>query len=554
MAAIKEYNSSLADKGLAASQLGISATEAAASAQERTAGVAVSTGSRIRESLDETGRQVDSGITAVGNAAGAVYKSMIEQPDINSIALNQAKTQAQIHDAWDDALKNSNLNDPTTGTKFLNGQLEDTLDDFVDGAKTKAGRQYAYDEAVRMRAHMFEKTTADMATRAGQAVMVDMDETKNVLSNVVRKDPSSFNTSLQSWKNSISARIASTPGISADTASKLQTTLEEHGAQELAHAAILGTAAQNPAAAQKMLDSGKYDKYIDGTATAAMIKNMDYATRATANFQRAEQERAAQAKSDQATLQYELKARTDPKSVSAVQALQDPNLTRTDAIYIAKMIDREAKPEAMAKVSNAYESALYGRIYADDGDPNKINDGKAIRDAYIQGHLTPTARDNLLKNLDDRKTPEGQAWSSRLAPLLKAVELDTRSNPLMTGAHAFDKSGPDNAYRFQVDLQAKYEDYKRKGKNPLDLLDPSKPDYVWSPKAREPYVQTMQQSLAAGKAALAAGSKPSTPNDGRPESLNGIATLTRNSTGHYRDETTGDIYNSAGTLVRSGAK
>jgi len=502
MAAIKEYNAPNAAEGLNPSNAGLSAEESLAS-------TAISTGSRIRQDYDQAGRAIGSGITAVGEAAGAAYKQFVEQPDINKIALAQAQTQSDINDAWDEAQKKGNLNDPTLGKKFIEGDLEDKLTDFVDGATTKAGKQYAFDEAVRMRNHMFEKTTADVATRAGQAVMVSMDEQKNILSNAVRKDPTSFDSALAAWNAGLKARIASSPGLDAGTASKLQTIVSEHGASELAHAAILGTAAYDPAAAKAMLDSGKFDKYVDGTQTAAMIKNMDYASRATQNFQRAEQDRAAQATSDKAVRDYELQVRQDPSKVSAIQAIQDPNLTRTDAVYIAKMIDREAKPEALAKVSNANEANLYQRVYLPEGDPMKITDVTPIRQAYIAGKLTQTARDNLIKQVTDQQTEDGQKIAPTKARFFTAAKtMITKSNPMMG---VLDKEGDQKFYEFQNYVDDQINDARRQGKSVYPLLTPGNPAYLASPAVLQGFQKSMGDSMRDGAAALRRGTANDTP-------------------------------------------
>src|SRR5580700_7521288 len=42
-------------------------------------------------------------------------------------------------------------------------------------------------------------------------------------------------------------------------------------------------------------------------------------------------------------------------------------------------------------------------------------------------------------------------------------------------------------YNLERDLDYRIDRYRRKGKDPLDLFDPSKPDYVGKPEAMLPY-------------------------------------------------------------------
>jgi hypothetical protein len=505
MAQIKEYNSSLADSGLSPSQLGISATEAAASSEKATAYVATSTGARIKESYNEMGRAIGGGISAAGDAAGKIYQQYVEQPDINQAALNITKTSAEISNAWDDALKNAPQGGgPAVQKKFLDETLEDRLDALTDSAQTKAGKQYIFDEAVKLRDHMFKTTTAEVATRAGQEVMTALDEQKNILSNDVRLHPEKFDLNAALFDSAVQARINSAPGISADVAGKVRTTMAEHAKTEFAHAAILGTAVQNPEAAAALLNSGKFDKYIDGTQVSSMIKNIDYANRATQNFQRAEQDRQAQAVSDKAAVEYETRMKTDPKSVSAIDALNDPRLTDKHKLIVAKTIDRESKPEADAKISRETSVGLYKRIYAGADDPSRLIDADPIREAFYKGQLTRQDRDDLLKNLDQIKTPEGQKLGADRAEFFKRYartidpDMDRLGNVTAKGDQAM--------YMAQLDATRREAILRQKGDDPHSLYDPSSPNFFGNPTNLKKYQVPMDQYMrqeAQERAALA---------------------------------------------------
>jgi hypothetical protein len=67
----------------------------------------------------------------------------------------------------------------------------------------------------------------------------------------------------------------------------------------------------------------------------------------------------------------------------------------------------------------------------------------------------------------------------------------TKSNPMMG---TIDRTGDNQLYKFTFDLRRKVDEYRKAGKDPRDLMDPSKPDYMGSPGALAGYQKTLQQS------------------------------------------------------------
>ena len=60
---------------------------------------------------------------------------------------------------------------------------------------------------------------------------------------------------------------------------------------------------------------------------------------------------------------------------------------------------------------------------------------------------------------------------------------------------SMDPVGDPMFYMFDWTLQQKVAQYKKEGKNPFDLLDPSKPDYMGNPEAIKPFQKTFDASL-----------------------------------------------------------
>jgi hypothetical protein len=68
-----------------------------------------------------------------------------------------------------------------------------------------------------------------------------------------------------------------------------------------------------------------------------------------------------------------------------------------------------------------------------------------------------------------------------------------------------DRSGILRLYNFERDVDRKMEAYRRDGKDPLDLLDPSKPDYLGTPEALLPHFgPDVAAAAARSRAAQAA--------------------------------------------------
>jgi hypothetical protein len=113
----------------------------------------------------------------------------------------------------------------------------------------------------------------------------------------------------------------------------------------------------------------------------------------------------------------------------------------------------------------------------------------------------------LRTELQDARTPDGERLGKTKTEFLKGVapQID-KSNPMMG---RIDETGKQKLYEFSQALESKIMDYRKQGKNPFDLLDPSKPDYMGKPEALKPYQKTFQQSMETFSTSMRAGAAPS---------------------------------------------
>jgi hypothetical protein len=116
-----------------------------------------------------------------------------------------------------------------------------------------------------LQADMFQKSTADQATLAGNAAIVNLDTVMNQLSQTARIDPSSFKSAL-AMANLSTEGLVQAYGLPRDKALQMGMTVRS----EIAKSAFFGMADKNPTAALAALNSGQFAEYFDGTTAKSM--------------------------------------------------------------------------------------------------------------------------------------------------------------------------------------------------------------------------------------------------------------------------------------------
>lgn len=113
-------------------------------------------------------------------------------------------------------------------------------------------------------------------------------------------------------------------------------------------------------------------------------------------------------------------------------------------------------------------------------------------DAYKRG-LTNNDFNFVQGQFKELQTDSGQRLDQTVNKFLQAVKPSIdKSNPLMG---KLDMSGGSEFFRLQQDLASKIADYRKAGKDPFDLLNPSRPDFIGSPDALGAYQKSVPESL-----------------------------------------------------------
>lgn len=277
--------------------------------------------------------------------------------------------------------------------------------------------------------------------------------------------------------------------------------------KEIVKSAAIGAIGINPEAGLAKFSAPEYAKYISGSELQQLsqqAKAVMRAQRVDETYAKTLEKQAKLEASDAREGDYLTKLHSgDPeqqKKVSAKAIANDFMLTREARERMIGIVERETKPEAAAKVSNATTADLISRIRLPVGDPNRIDSLDPVYDALEKGRLNKSDLKFVREEFANMRTPEGQALGTRTNDFISSVKpiLD-KSNPLMG---KIDQSGPQQVYNFTVDLQRKIAEYKKVGKDPYSLMDPRSPDYMGSPAALTPYQKPLQQSLQDTAAAL----------------------------------------------------
>jgi hypothetical protein len=192
----------------------------------------------------------------------------------------------------------------------------------------------------------------------------------------------------------------------------------------------------------------------------------------------------------------------------------DDRLTPIAKAYMLALADRTGKPDPDADTSNPNALALINRLRLGDADPYKITALRQIYEAYAQQQLN---RDdfnfvrNEFSNGDPRDFPTLLAHKTAF---FKAVmPLIDQSDPL-TGD--IDHVGRSKLYMLERDVAQKIERLRNEAKDPTELFDPSRSDYIGTPESLQRYLSTTRERVEDHARRLSLPAQTSEPTASTP--------------------------------------
>jgi hypothetical protein len=318
-------------------------------------------------------------------------------------------------------------------------------------------------------------------------------------------DPARIAVGYFSGEGNVAPEGSPTPWI-ADHADKTGKKTSEYVADVMGRLGSSG--APGPAAARASL----YDRVIEATKgkppevqRAALNHLREQQSAADiANFN---DKRARQEANDTAANGYTTQILTDKMGPDIVARIaNDPNLTWETKRTLNTMVDQATKGEPMAAVSHQTVVKLLDDMRRPEGDPRRISDLSPVYEAFSKGELSKADFNFAQQQYRDMQTPEGDRLGQRQKEFFAAVRPSIeKSNPLL--GH-IDFSGGTLFYQFQQDVAQKVAEARKNGKDPFDLFNPAKPEYLGKPGAIAPYQRSIAESSAEYTARMRAGKAP----------------------------------------------
>lgn len=487
MPKLTEYESPLAERGLQISDKGVNA-------QEQAASFGISAAKSEAAGLREAGSDLGGAVRAAGGVAAQAYQQFVVQPEISKAAKDASELQFDLTNKWNTALRTADPNDAGVAERFRTDVLEPALNKFqADYDTTADGRKFAESQANNFRAHMLQKQSVDMSNQAANALTVNLDKTANNLTNMVRADPTSFDHAVETFKSSVDTLVGSSTFLSGDASNKIRTVITQKATSELAKAAILGTAERSPKDAQALLESGKFNDYVDGQEMSSMIKSMTRMQRADVAFNQSQEDRAKKQLSLDARNDYETAMFTNHgEGVSLQKIWTDPRLVPQDREHLTSVMKGIMRPEAAARVNAATQADLYAKIISTD-PAVRMTSTQPISDAFAKGDLNTNGYNFLMKQYTDARTPEGERFTPALSEFFNGYKSAiTKSNPLMGKV---DPSGDQQMYSFRMMVSDTLAKAKAKGENPWDYITPGNPKFLGRPEIVSQYQKSLSESI-----------------------------------------------------------
>jgi hypothetical protein len=150
---------------------------------------------------------------------------------------------------------------------------------------------------------------------------------------------------------------------------------------------------------------------------------------------------------------------------------------------------RDGMPEPLAKVSQGTAMDLMKKINLPEDDPQRISDLRPIRDAYVNGTLTRQDEEWLEKRFKEGVSPDGSSLTKMQERVIKAAAFD--KSTLMSK----DTTGPLAEYNYRQYVDQRVQDYRKANKDPHDLFNASKPDFIGKPEIINYFRSTLDEQI-----------------------------------------------------------
>jgi soluble lytic murein transglycosylase-like protein len=272
-----------------------------------------------------------------------------------------------------------------------------------------------------------------------------------------------------------------------------------------------GTPGNNMDAALRVAQSMRDDQSLP---ERQRIMNYDAGVKAIKDFQEAQTRAANLAEKQQKATDnaFEGKVIDDSASpnptITAYDIKTNPNISAESKMRMLAWVNRDGANEPDSKLSDTTTAELFRRIHLPEGDPRKISDPGAIRDAYApsdgsQPKLRRADEQFLEKTLTETMTPKGQTLLDNRREFFKRYAATIDPSIEQTGQPT--AAGNQQFYLAEKDAMAQEDVLRAKGEDPASLYDPRSPNFFGKPDNMAKYNKSLADKLHENAPGVAAG-------------------------------------------------
>ncbi len=245
---------------------------------DRAADTAREAGSIQNRLARQAGSAMGSAIARTGGQIGDEINRHIANQQISQGAATYSSLYGNLTQQWNEIAAKTDPNDTSIKQGFEERVLRPALDAFqkpFDDSGSPEAQRWAQRRTEELRQHFFEKTTADMATRAGAAVEKNLSDMERNYSNVLVNDPSSLAHVADSVRGDVQSMIEASPYITSGQAAKIKDELVPKLLTNLGKSAGYGMAQANPDETKLAIKRGDFNGYLNAEEQIRLGKFAD---------------------------------------------------------------------------------------------------------------------------------------------------------------------------------------------------------------------------------------------------------------------------------------
>lgn len=471
----------------------------------------------LREEGDTLGR----GFSQLGKPLGeAVDQHMVSQAISHGAAAASALWANKTQE-WNQLAANSDPNDHSIADKWREQGLEPDLQKFQQSFENAPPRaqEWAQRQVDNMRQHFFEKTSADMGTRAGEAAVANLKDMERNYSTAAANDTSTLDFARDALARDFKDAIRSSPYMTADAASRLENEELPKMLHSISMTAAVGLGTRQPDQLISEIAKGKWDGYLTkeeqnrAVEGANRFKEAQYTMREhdrTLKLQEA-RDTAEKAKDEyisdimQGKTPDMTKVATDPRFASLEGGAQKEQI-----VAFASRRTTEIRENA----ENAQHPATFHALSTTmiENSQNGVDfNPKLVQDAYAKGQISFKELTRLTEYGNSMDKPFTRQFNGELGRAQRALN-----------ANSFLSAFPDKAAyavnRLQEDALETLNQYRAKGQDVRPLLDQNSPQYLFTPARLASYAKQAVTQAADDTRATAAKTGNAATTDNRDPS------------------------------------